>query len=129
MPRDHTKRLGKIMPLQTSTGDTYPTTFWCVSRTVIDVETEQVIITFMGWRSIEDYEAEKQPVGHRQISFAGPEFDDVATRSMNLPANIPELARDNALAWQIAFETKDTPVEQGGETILKSFFERATDPA
>jgi hypothetical protein len=129
--RDHTKRLGKIMPFTSADGVTHDASFWCLNYQATDIGGRNGRVEFIGYHSTAAYDNDADPIAGASHSyqFAGDLFDATAYEPTRYPTGTPLAAEIIAAAWQIALATKDVgdaPVE-GQPDTRAPFFANAVD--
>jgi hypothetical protein len=124
-------RGGKIMAFENpyAASEVFPASFWVLDDSGVSGSEGLLRLTFRGWRSTVDYDADRMFIAEKVYTFGGAEFVAITQRSSGLPAETPEIARDLVLAWSLAFETRDQPagVDAGNNQLFRSFFEGAVD--
>lgn len=106
--RDHTQRLGRVMPYESGDGTMHPESFWCQNFAGFDIGDSKARLEFIGFSSIENYNK-----GARQIDGAKREYHispDVwlETVFMPLPAPDQPFAVNFLLAgWSVALKAKE----------------------
>jgi hypothetical protein len=123
--------MGKTMPYTSPDGAQHPNSFWCLSGLNVQIDTNRLELTFVGYHDTASYNADKQPVAGAVKSYSILGFNDfhgVIDRPI-LSSLLPIGGNILAMGWQVTLETKDdgiAPINEGVDTRT-SFFEYAVD--
>jgi hypothetical protein len=115
--------MGKLMPFTDASGTTHDNSFWVLNSLNVDIENSRIAFTFIGYKDISSYDADKLALlgAVKSYYITGPDYDSAVMMASTLPQGTPAAARIIELAWTTAITTLDT----GGAT----FFNGAIDAA
>lgn len=128
--RDHTLRMGRVMPYTSADGAAHPESFWCMGPLSIDPDLSQIKLRFVGYHSVAAYNEGHMPVAGalREYHLFGEDYTAAISKVTKFPTGSPITAEILAMAWEIALTVKDVvvpPPEAGGDAGALSFFEQS----
>ncbi|HEY9286156.1 MAG TPA: hypothetical protein VIP46_22080 [Pyrinomonadaceae bacterium] len=132
MLRDHTLRMGRVMPYTSADGALHPESFWCMGPLSIDPDLSQIKLRFVGYHSVAAYNEGHAPVAGalKEYHLFGADYMASIGQGTRFPTGTQMAAEILTAAWSTALSVKDVivpPEEEGGDAVHVSFFEQATD--
>ena len=130
---DYQIRLGKTMPFTSQDGAEHPESFWCLNSLTAAIGDNALNLSFVGYHSIEAYDANAQVISGATKSYTVFGFDafhEIIDGPVMLPlgAQTPAGLAILAMAWAVALETLEgAPPAAGEPDTRESFFTDAVD--